>query len=473
LPAAIRSWLSTTYLLRYIPALAEAMLLSPALLTWMALWTASYAFEAASRERAFPARLAQGLPVHPMPTLPQYLSMQCRHNFYIFAPVLLHGAIVLIGEILGRWIPAAPTIAEYVGVVIVLVLIPWILIRIWSTTSLTGALRDKLDAIASAHRLRFCDIRLWKTHNAVSNAAILGWVPYSRYFLMTDALLESLTDRQIEAVFAHEVGHGVHRHILWYLAAFFGVSALATALGIYWSIFAPAPLAAFAGGDTADLLTIALLGAFLWFGFPFLSHRFEHQADWFASQHIAHTLEALPPQQLAIVFAHTSVSPTNIQSILPSHPTTSDSITLEQYLAGQYPHAEPPAQMAVAAPPAAPATSQTTSLTPIKAGAEVFISALDTIIEVAHRSRERRGWMHPSVNNRIALLRQLARSQAAAILFNRRMLRTRIIISVVVAAGVIAATHALRLDQRSHEIHSHPAVPIAPPSPADQAARAT
>ena len=35
---------------------------------------------------------------------------------------------------------------------------------------------------------------------------------------MSDALLESLSDRQIEAVFAHEVGHGRHRHLWWYMA---------------------------------------------------------------------------------------------------------------------------------------------------------------------------------------------------------------------------------------------------------------
>ena len=26
-----------------------------------------------------------------------------------------------------------------------------------------------------------------------------------------------MTDEQIEAVFAHEVGHIVHRHMMWYL----------------------------------------------------------------------------------------------------------------------------------------------------------------------------------------------------------------------------------------------------------------
>ncbi len=70
----------------------------------------------------------------------------------------------------------------------------------------------------------------------VVNAAILGWFPFARYFLMSDALLESISDRQIEAVFAHEVGHGVHRHVPWYLAtmlAAFGLSAGLTGGSVY------------------------------------------------------------------------------------------------------------------------------------------------------------------------------------------------------------------------------------------------
>ena len=42
-------------------------------------------------------------------------------------------------------------------------------------------------------------------------------LPHVRYILLSDLLLERMDDEQIEAVFAHEVGHVVHRHMAWYV----------------------------------------------------------------------------------------------------------------------------------------------------------------------------------------------------------------------------------------------------------------
>ncbi len=108
---------------------------------------------------------------------------------------------------------------------------------------------------------------------------------------MTDELVETLSDRQLEAVFAHEVGHGVHRHLWWYLAAFFGGSFLATGLAVAWTSFMPAHLANFAGENTASVLGMVLLMGMLTLGFPLISHRFEHQADWFACRHMARSVQ--------------------------------------------------------------------------------------------------------------------------------------------------------------------------------------
>ena len=60
------------------------------------------------------------------------------------------------------------------------------------------------------------EILLWQTNNNMGNAAVMGVVPQVRYILLSDLLLQTMTDRQIEAVFAHEAGHVVHRHIAWY-----------------------------------------------------------------------------------------------------------------------------------------------------------------------------------------------------------------------------------------------------------------
>jgi hypothetical protein len=77
----------------------------------------------------------------------------------------------------------------------------------------------------------------------------------------------------------------------------------------------------------------------------------------------------------------------------------------------------------------------------------VFISALDTIVEASHRSRTQRGLMHPSVNDRIALLRRLASDPLAVKRFDRSMRRIRLAIAAMLAAGIGAAVLAGSLDQ--------------------------
>ena len=52
----------------------------------------------------------------------------------------------------------------------------------------------------------------------------MGVLPWMRYVLLSDVLLERMSD-EIEAVFAHELGHVVHRHMTWYII-FFGMAGL-------------------------------------------------------------------------------------------------------------------------------------------------------------------------------------------------------------------------------------------------------
>ena len=56
-----------------------------------------------------------------------------------------------------------------------------------------------------------------------------GALPWFRYVLLTDALIENLNPLEVAAVFGHEIGHIAHRH-LFYLGFFFvgslGVMAL-------------------------------------------------------------------------------------------------------------------------------------------------------------------------------------------------------------------------------------------------------
>lgn len=83
-----------------------------------------------------------------------------------------------------------------------------------STPLEDGALRERITHVCAlahreAHEVEVLNIRK-RTHKA--NAMVLGWGRAKRIYL-TDTLMQKLTNAEIEAVLAHELGHTVHRDV--------------------------------------------------------------------------------------------------------------------------------------------------------------------------------------------------------------------------------------------------------------------
>ncbi|MBI1380188.1 MAG: M48 family metalloprotease [Planctomycetaceae bacterium] len=155
--------------------------------------------------------------------------------------------------------------------------LPWILVHIWRTTPLpAGPLRAALADLAARAGFRCRGLYLWRTQGLVANAAIVGFAPRMRYVLFTDGLLARLTPRELEAVFAHEMGHAMRRHVPFF--ALFTVAVfLAVDLVGRWVSPGGGP----AGEWAAGIGFLVALG--LWYGtFGWLSRRFELDADLFA-----------------------------------------------------------------------------------------------------------------------------------------------------------------------------------------------
>jgi predicted Zn-dependent protease len=111
----------------------------------------------------------------------------------------------------------------------------------------------------------------------ILNAAIMGVVPWNRYVLFSDALLEILSPEECEAVLAHEIGHSKHRHVLFYLLFSIGFVALAfLTLSALPEVFR----AEFLFG--MPVLAILVLVYFRII-FGYLSRAFERQADFYAA----------------------------------------------------------------------------------------------------------------------------------------------------------------------------------------------
>lgn len=118
-----------------------------------------------------------------------------------------------------------------------------------------------------------------------ANAALAG-LGRTRRVLLGDTLLDSFTPEEIEVVFAHEVGHHVHRHILKMIA----VGVVLTGAG-FWLVDRVLRNAAEGLGypafpDSASLplviLTLTVFGLILTPAQNALSRFYEHQCDRYA-----------------------------------------------------------------------------------------------------------------------------------------------------------------------------------------------
>lgn len=160
---------------------------------------------------------------------------------------------------------------------------PHLLRLAWPTRPLPpGPLRDRLEAIAGRHGFRFREILLWDTENRLVNAVVTGILPWSRYVLLSDALVACLDPAEIEAIFGHEVGHVAHRHLSYLV--FFAVATLALAttggewIASSWTWALPDGML---GEAIHGLVVVTLAGGVFLLVFGFLSRRFERQADLF------------------------------------------------------------------------------------------------------------------------------------------------------------------------------------------------
>ncbi len=276
----------------------------PPLLTWAALWWAAYPADRALREQSLLLQLQDDLPINAPPGFWSYfganLRMQVLFTMIPIALILLlrdvlslilawgfHVKVDLVRSVAGSSSANPATIAEWVllpiSAVTVFVLAPEILRRVLQTQPLPDSdLRRRLEAICRRSKLRYRDILLWRTGNAMGNAAVMGVLPQVRYILLSDLLLQTMSDREIEAVFAHEAGHVVHRHLAWYgvfviivMASQLMIAKLAEMMNIQLSLVPP---------WMRDPLILLAAVAMFFVMFGFLSRCFERQADVFAAR---------------------------------------------------------------------------------------------------------------------------------------------------------------------------------------------
>jgi STE24 endopeptidase len=181
---------------------------------------------------------------------------------------------------------------------------PWMLRLVWRARPLgPGLLRTRLECLASRVGFRANDILIWDTRGMVVNAAVTGILPWIRYVFLSDALLHTLSDDEIESVFGHEIGHIHHRHLQFYMIFLLGATTLFTAATAWVTSISDVEL-----GDGVDLsgwpwllggglATLGAVAAYFGVFFGLVSRRFERQADLFACRAVSCGRPDCPPHR--------------------------------------------------------------------------------------------------------------------------------------------------------------------------------
>jgi Zn-dependent protease with chaperone function len=212
----------------------------------------------------------------------EYLRGQARGLFFLLGPWMIMNGFMdseiywpeavkaLYAE--NGWVQLAGHLLLLASM---LAFFPFYMIRLWPHGRLPdGAVRERMERLLKRAGVRCRELMMWHTgRGRMSNAAVMGFVPWSRYIVFTDALLEDLDDNETEAVLAHELGHVRHYHMGFYFV-FFAVFVLLT---LVFVSFLPVPVV-----SNPWLTVIMVVGLLVLYGrvfFGFLSRRFEREAD--------------------------------------------------------------------------------------------------------------------------------------------------------------------------------------------------
>ena len=400
----------------------------PPFATWAALWWAQYPAEMALREENLLNQLDEGISVYRIPSFASYFTSRLRLDLlYMIIPVglivLLHDALRIAASLLvgDKWElrNAENPITWIVAAGVVVFFAPEVLRRILHTEPLPNSpLRRRLESLCKRTGVKYRDILLWKTQNNTGNAAVMGLVSRYRYVLLSDLLLDTMTDEQIEAVFAHELGHIVHRHMAWLIVFVFvlslfniGGGAWATRVMGDWGISSETALAIVIG--TAYLFKFLLL-------FGFVSRRFERQADVFAARTMELSRESVPD---------VSASVTLLAARSMANTTTAPAATalaVRPAVALEYASDSAPGHVG-------------------QYGAAIFGSALHRVAMVNNIPVRAPSWCHGSIAKRMQYLHELSKDPVRTKRFDRLMfcLYGAMVFALFAGAAFCYAQHAI------------------------------
>ncbi len=363
---------------------------------WLLSWVALHRADRRLREVMFErlgvlVRSAQW-------TLARYVVFRLRqYVLVILVPLFVFLSVQDAAAAIWGWPHGGPAAVGLVlAMVVAAALLAGVWLRVcWSTEVMPGGdLRARLEALSDRSRVRVGDILVWRTNVTIANGCMVGLVGPLRYIMITDALMLSQPNEEIEAVFAHEVAHAKYHHVAMYMVLALG------GVGVATLILEGVTLAAHAFGYVLTqealigLLAASVLG-YWWLVFGFISRRCELECDLYAVRATSCPVGCSPPDTGARA---------SRGSLEPDAPRG-----LCEHRVG------------------------------------VFTSALRRISRLNGSAETSRGWRHFSVARRCRFLERVLADPAKGVRFERRvrLLKAGALGAAVVVVGLAAGVFVL------------------------------
>jgi STE24 endopeptidase len=186
------------------------------------------------------------------------------------------------------WFQISLALAPFLFFILIPVLMR-ILLR-WKTMP-DGPRRERFETTLKRMKISYANVLVMPTQGLMSNAFVIGLVPWTRYFVFTDAILDGMDDREIDAVLGHEIGHVRYVHMPLYLCflmlSIFALSACLAMLAVALRANGPPWLQPWLNSTTMSFGLLICMGFYLFLVFGWLSRACERQADLFGAQAVS------------------------------------------------------------------------------------------------------------------------------------------------------------------------------------------
>ncbi len=220
----------------------------------------------------------------------KFALLKIRFIIPFVIPFLLFELVTDIVAV-DSWNLATAIVFPIIFFTAIVIFFPPLLQKLWGCTALPDSpLKKRLLALCKKADFSCKEIKVWNVMKHALTAAIIGISPKTRYVMFTDGILKRFPDDEIEAIFAHEIGHSRHKHLLYYPFILFGMFFAATLFTVFFgeviteaigyaSLINPTPLWNIAPPLAIFLPHALIIFLYFRFAFGFFSRNFERQAD--------------------------------------------------------------------------------------------------------------------------------------------------------------------------------------------------